>query len=97
MNDTRVPRDDIIEEAPRPKKLVVYPCTEVDITNPTRRVKIIYTLNNPHNLAEAIGIEPGQTITGIKIATHVLDYLRTRDRELEIAQPARAAGDMVEA
>jgi hypothetical protein len=87
---------DELVEVPQEKKVKVYPCAMVDITNPTKRVKIIYTLSNPLNPAEAIGIEPGQTITGIKLATHVLDYLRTRDRELEIVK-AGTVGDMISA
>lgn len=69
---------------PKPER---YPTRVVDIHNTTKRVKVIYPLNTA-NHAEGLGIEPGQTITNVEVAEHVIEQQQAQG-ELIITPSAK--------
>lgn len=89
----------IQDEQPRPRPPPkVYPTQVYDITNPSPRLKFLYPLATAGSPTHCIGIEPGQKLTGVRVADHVVAQLREVGDELVFAPAApKAMGDVVKA
>lgn len=79
-------------QLPRPPPKI-YPSKTYDVTNPGARVKFLYPLATTH----CIGIEPGQTLSGVRVADHVVAQLRNMQDELIFKPSSNAMPDVVQA
>jgi hypothetical protein len=88
------PTDDLNAPQPRPRPQV-YPERVISVTNKTPRPKAFFPLvDGDHK--RSIALEPGQTLSGVRVAEHVVEQLR-RDDEFAVVESPQRSGDVVKA